>query len=225
MTLRLLRTSLVHPGPLASQSAGAARPRCRWVVAASAALALAACSGDNDEVGEPQSSTISAPTTETTTTSPTSSSRTSDTDDGPAEDREVIDRYLGFWDARFAANEQPPSPNDPSLADFATGPQLENVIEETRRRGEAGLALREAEPSRTSHDVAVITKTADRVELQDCFVNDGIVYRPDTGEVLDDSVVTRSVMADMVLVDGLWKLERATVVQQWEGIAGCALAH
>lgn len=110
------------------------------------------------------------------------------------------------------------------LAEFATGPQLDNVVAETRRRLDDGLALRSADPSKTSHDVTVIRQTGDRAELQDCFVNDGIVYRTDTGEVVDDSVVTRSVSADMVLVDDVWKLERATVVQQWEGIAGCALA-
>jgi hypothetical protein len=222
-----LRISPLHLAPSASQPAGEARPRSRWALMAAAALFVSACSGGSNEIAEPRPSTNSGPTTEATTTSTsssTSTSPTSDTDDAPAEDQEVIDRYLGFWDARFGANEEPPDPEDPALADFATGRQLENVIDETRRRLEDGLALRAAEPSRTSHDVAVITKNADRVELQDCFVNDGIVYRPATGEVVDDSVVTRSVSADMVLVDGVWKLERATVVQQWEGIAGCALA-
>jgi hypothetical protein len=156
------------------------------------------------------------------TTSTTTSS--SPPDGSQSDDQELVDRYVGFWDARLAANEVPPDPDDPALAEFATGPQLDNVVAETRQRLDDGLALRSADPSRTSHDVTVISQTADRAELQDCFVNDGIVYRPDTGEVIDDSVVTRSVSADMVLVDGVWKLERATVVQQWEGIAGCALA-
>lgn len=225
MSLRVVRPSPSHLAPLSSQPPGAARPRRGWAVVASAALVLGACTGSDDQIAEPSSSTNSAPTTEATTTSASiSTSPSSNTDSAPAEDQEIIDRYLGFWDARLTANDEPPDPGDPALAEFATGPQLANVIDETRRRFEDGLALREAEPSRTSHDVAVITKTADRVELQDCFVNDGIVYRPDTGEVIDDSVVTRSVSADMVLVDGEWKLERATVVQQWEGIAGCALA-
>lgn len=227
MLLRVLRTLPSSLAPLPSQPPGATRPRCRSALVA-IGLLLAACSDDGGEIAEPASTTSSPPTTEESTTSSTSSTSTT-TYSNPAssdepEDQEVVDRYLGFWDARLAANEAPPNPDDPALAEFATGAQLENVVAETRKRAEDGLALRSADPSRTSHDVTVIDRTGDRAELQDCFVNDGIVYRSDTDEVIDDSIVTRSVSAVMVLVDGVWKLERATVVQEWEGIAGCALA-
>ena len=43
-------------------------------------------------------------------------------------------------------------------------------------------------------------------------MNDGIVYRTDTGEVIDDSVVTRSVSAVMVLVDGAWKFASRRII-------------
>lgn len=223
MPLRYSRTSPTSLAPLPSQSVGAARPGCRFALVVATALLLAACSAGGDEISEPASTTSRAPTTASTTSTPTTTS-TSAPDGSQSDDQELVDRYVGFWDARLAANESPPDPDDPALAEFATGPQLDNVMAETRQRLDDGLALRSADPSRTSHDVTVISQTADRAEIQDCFVNDGVVYRPDTGEVIDDSVVTRSVSADMVLVDGVWKLERATVVQQWEGIAGCALA-
>ena len=223
MPLRYLRTTPSSLAPLPSQPVGAARPKCRSALVVATALLIAACSGGGDEISEPASTTSRAPTTASTTSTSTTTS-TSPPDGSQSDDQELVDRYVGFWDARLAANEAPPNPDDPALAEFATGPQLDNVMAETRQRLDDGLALRSADPSRTSHDVTVISQTADRAELQDCFINDGIVYRPDTGEVVDDSVVTRSVSADMVLVDGVWKLERATVVQQWEGIAGCALA-
>ena len=221
MPLRCLRTTPSSLAPLPSQSPGAARPRCRSTFVAAVALLLAACSGSGDEIVEPASTTSRAPTSASTTFTSTT---TSPSGGHQPEEQDLVQRYIGFWDARLAANEAPPNPDDPALPEFATGPQLDNVVAETRRRLDDGLALRAADPSRTSHDVTVIGQTADRAELQDCFVNDGIVYRTNTGEVVDDSVVTRSVSADMVLVDGVWKLERATVVQQWEGIAGCALA-
>lgn len=223
MPTRRLRITPSSLAPLPSQPPGAARPRCRFALAG-AALLLAACSGSGDEIAEPASTTSRAPTTAPTSPESTTTS-TSPPDGGQVEERGLVERYVGFWDARLAANEAPPNPDDPALAEFATGPQLDNVVAETRRRLDDGLALRAADPSRTSHDVSVLRQTADRAELQDCFVNDGIVYRTNTGEVVDDSVVTRSVSADMVLIDGVWKLERATVVQQWEGIAGCALAR
>ena len=61
-------------------------------------------------------------------------------------------------------------------------------------------------------------------QLQDCATNDGIVYRVATGQVIDDSVVTRSVSATMRRVDGTWKLAEARVLQEWKGVAGCALS-
>lgn len=230
MPLRSPRTSLSSLAPLTSQPSGEARPRCRSALAAVVLLVFAACSGGGDEIVEPASTSSTAPTTEaptspsTSISNPTSPSTTGEPDGEQPGDQEAVDRYLRFWEVRLAANEAPPDPDDPALAEFATGPQLDNVVAETRERLDNGLALRAAQPSRTSHDVTVVSRTADRVELQDCFVNDGIVYRPATGEVIDDEVVTRSVSADMVLVDGVWKLEQASVIQQWEGIAGCALA-
>ena len=94
---------------------------------------------------------------------------------------------------------------------------------ETQQRLDDGLALRPADQPATDHRVHVVSVTADRAELQDCFVNDGVVYRVETGEVVDEAVVTRSVSASMAIVGGVWKLERATVIQEWEGVAGCAL--
>ena len=66
---------------------------------------------------------------------------------------------------------------------------------------DAGHALRAADPSRTSHVVEIVSTEEGRVELQDCFVNDGVVYEVSSETVVDDSVVTRSVSAVMVDVD------------------------
>jgi hypothetical protein len=60
--------------------------------------------------------------------------------------------------------------------------------------------------------------------VQDCSVNDGVLYRVATGEIVDDSVVTNSVEAVLRLVDGSWKVESTRLLQKWEGVAGCALS-
>lgn len=139
-------------------------------------------------------------------------------------EEEITARYLAFWEARFAANQNPPNPDDPQLAEFATGEQLENVVAETRRRRDEGLALRRPDNSISERDVVVSEVNGDEASLQDCSVNDGIIYRVATGEVVNDDVVTQSVSATMRRVDGEWRLERATLVQEWQGVAGCALA-
>ncbi len=203
----------------------AIRYRRARLVAAALSLAVLATACSDDDTATPASTSdgdrSSTASSESTTSANTSAPSTSDEES--VED-EIVARYVGFWEARFEANAGTPDPDDPSLREYATGEQLETVVAETGQRLEDGVALRAADPSRTDHAVTVVSVDADRAELQDCFVNDGVVYRVSTGEVVDDAVVTRSVSADMVLVEGAWKLERATVIQEWEGIAGCALA-
>lgn len=180
------------------------------------ALAVAGCGGGDDDA--------SLPTTTTERRSTASSSTTSSTTN-PSENTStdvVVDRYLAFWEARLDANQAPANPDHPSLAEYATGPQLENVVEETKRRRDEGLAIRRPENSVSKHDVRVVGEGSDEVTLQDCSVNDGIIYRVDNGEVVNDDVVTQSIRATMRLIDGEWKLEQASLVQEWPGVAGCA---
>ena len=169
------------------------------------------CSGASENLAAP-------------TTAPTSPSQPPATT-AAAQDAitaDIVGRYKQFWEVRFEANQPPVNPSDPRLSEFATGQQLDNVLLETRQRRDQGLALRRPEPSVYERRVKLTRVDGDSAELQDCATNDGIVYRVATGEVVDDSVVTRSISATMRLVDGTWRLSETRVVQEWEGVAGCA---
>jgi hypothetical protein len=188
-----------------------------WSVAAATLVALAGAGCSNDGEALPGTTTTTrSQTTTTTTTTTTEPER-------PVEE-EVVERYEAFWEARFEANTEPVNPDHPGLREYATGAQRENVIEETERNAREGRAFRRPENSQDRRSVEVLRIDDHTAVLQDCVVNDGIVYRVDTSEVLDDSVVTHNVEATMVRVDGQWKLEQARLVQRWEGVAGCALA-
>lgn len=231
---RAVTVSVNGGGDVASRGriARAGVPRGREAVAvtrgpgiaallAVAALLAGACNGS----GEPSASN----TTTTSTRAParastTSTISTTDASDDSSDEEQVTQAYLRFWDVRLDANGEPPDPDHPELASVATGEQLENVIAETRRRLDQGLSLRTPESTVMSHDVTVVRISDSEAELQDCFVNDGIVYRIASGEVVDDEVVTRNVSGRMEYLDGQWKLARATVIQEWEGVAGCAVA-
>lgn len=184
-----------------------------------AVLASACSDGDSDEIVAPDTTSTTRVPPSTTTTSAETTAATSEQSE---LERQIIERYETFWEARFEANQAPPDPDDPGLAEYATGQQLDNVVAETQGRLDDGLAFRATANSVTDHRVRVISLAATTAELQDCFVNDGIVYRVDSDEVVDDRVVTRSVSASMTFVDGAWKLEMATVIQEWRGVAGCA---
>lgn len=195
------------------------------ILAAFLALAflLASCSDDDDPDAATTTSEQSTTTSSSTTT--TSSTSTTTTTSAPPDDEAaIVERYLEFWEVRFEANSDPVNPDDPRFAAVATGPQLDNVITETRQRLDAGLALRRPENSVTERRPRVVEISGDVATIQDCSVNDSIVYRVATDEVVDDSVVTRSTTATMRLIDGQWRLESTREIQKWEGVAGCALA-
>lgn len=216
---------MVYLGPLDHRTTPRPIRRARVALAA-ALLVVASCSGDDEAIPTSSSSTSS---TTSTTDRPTSTAQTGDTStstSAPAGDVEalVADRYLEFWNARFEANTDPVDPDNPRLRDLATGEQLANVIDETQRRKDAGLAFREADDSVKERRIRVVDVQGEVATLQDCATNDDVVYRVATGEVVDDSVVTRNISAEMRLVDGQWRLAGAQELQKWEGVAGCALS-
>ena len=215
-------------------------PRARSpLVAAAIAAALVLCLGsscgsDDETIGgttTTQRSTTSVRGTSSSgaTTSPTTStdSSTSVPTTDPAADpahQEIIDAYVGYWDARFAANSGTPNPDDPALRDFATGAQLDAVIAETRSNLENGLAFRPAANPSDIQRVDVIDLEGDHAVVQECVVTDGVIYRRNTGEVVDGEVYTQNIRGELQHVDVAWRVSSARLIQQWEGVAGCAHA-
>lgn len=202
--------SLVDGSPLA-------RRQFRRVRALALLLLIGAalgggCSSDGD-AASPGSSSTDARRAEATTSS------TLSTED------EIAARYRAFWEARFEANQAPPNPDHPGLREYATGAQLENVIAETTRNRDQGLAFRRAEDSVGTTRVRIGEVQGDEATVRECVVDDGVVYRIATGEVVDDAVSTQNVRATMRRVEGKWKLAAAQLLQEWEGVAGCALAE
>lgn len=216
-----------------------AKQRPAMAVASCALLAaLAGCGGGGGSGADPtsttrtadrgsstsvatSSSTTSASSARATTTTRPSSATTSPA--SPAE-QEVIERYLGYWDARRGANTGTPNPDDPALREYATGEQLNAVVAETKSNLEAGLAFRQPAEPHDIQRVKVIKIDGDRAVVQECVVADGLVVRRDTGDVVNDEVNTHNVKAEMVKVEGAWKVSAAQLLQRSEGVSGCALA-
>ena len=89
---------------------------------------------------------------------------------------------------------------------------------------DSGVAFERAAEPHNIQRVTVVEIDGDRAVVQECVVDDGLVVSRDTGEVVDDSVSTHNVQAEMLRVDGVWKVSEARLLQQFEGVAGCALA-
>jgi hypothetical protein len=178
---------------------------------------MSACSSDAPP-------TITGPSTTTPRATTTTQGSTESTAAVASEEDLIKSRYAAFWDARFAANEEPVDPNAPALREVATGSQLENVVAETAKRKSDGLAFRRPANSVARRSVQVVEHGDGEATVQECSVNDGVLYRVATGEVVDDSVVTHSVEARLRIVDGVWKVESTRLLQKWQGVAGCALS-
>jgi hypothetical protein len=98
------------------------------------------------------------------------------------------------------------------------------VIAETQENLDAGRALQPSPNPVNFRRVTVVSVDGDSAVVQECFVDDGQVIERSTGRVLNDTVATHSVQADLIRVDGQWRVSAATLIQRWEGVAGCALA-
>jgi len=202
-------------------------------VCAALVLAAAGCSGDDDPAAQTSTSAGDATSTtgSTTSTSTMAAATTTTTTDpvsattapGTTPEQEVIDRYVGYWNARFNANAGVPDPDDPALREFATGRQLEAVITETQANLDQGLAFERAAEPHDFQRVTVVEMDGDRATVQECVVDDGLIVRRSSGEVVDDAVSTHNVQAQLLRVDGVWKVSEARLLQRFEGVAGCAL--
>lgn len=206
-----------------------------WVIAVAIliGLGLVGCSDDAETTSasttESRRSTTTTETTDSTsttesTTGATTSTTSASTPNGQSTEEEIVARYIAYWDARFAANSGTPNPDDPALRDLATGAQLDAVIAETRANLENGLAFRPAANPSDIQRVDVIQLEGDHAVVQECVVTDGVIYRRDTGEIVDGDVYTQNIRGELQRVDGVWRVSAARLVQQWEGVAGCAHA-
>lgn len=209
--------------------------RSALVIAVAFVLAtfLAGCSDDD----EPAASTTTSPvetststSTSSTTSEPDTGSTTTTADESPpttapgtTPEQEVIDRYVGYWNARFEANSGTPDPDAPGLRDFATGAQLEAVIEETQSNLDGGLAIRDADDPHDFQKVTVVEIDGDRAVLQECVVSDEVLFNRNNGEIVNDVVATHNVRGELLRVDGRWKVSSARLLQRFEGVAACAL--
>lgn len=206
--------------------------RCLAAAGVGAVLALAGCRSGEGEAMPSASAPLSTQRSITTTTStappttvpPTAPFVTSPNTAAGAAEQEIIESYIGYWDARYQAGREPVNPESPLLAEFATGRQLETVREETRYRQEHGQAFRYPEASLARRSVQVVSVAPERAEVIDCVIDDGVLYEIATGKVLNDELASQSLRAELWLVEGRWRVEAAFFIEQWAGVAGCALA-
>jgi len=175
--------------------------------------------------GTPTASSATSPTPDppTETASDAGSSEEPSVDRPSPEEVAILEAYQGYWDATREANN-PPNENHPALRRYATGEAYESVFNAAQTNRLAGRAVRLPENSISEHHAEVVSVDGDTATVRDCSINDGLVVDVETGEVVNDEVVTRLGTGTLVREDGRWKVATTAVEQTWEGVAGCAVA-
>lgn len=200
-----------------------------WVLLAVLAVIAVSCTSSDEPMVAPSpeitASTPSPPPSSDVTTpepSATGSSEAAAGEEPSVEEAAVLDAYLGYWAAILEAND-PPDEQHPALERYATGEAFESVFEAAQTNRLAGRALRLPEDSVAEHRAGVTSIEGDTAMVRDCAIDDGLVVDVETGDVVNDEVVTRLATGTLQRVDGRWKVATTSVEQSWQGVAGCAL--
>ncbi len=209
-----------------------------------ALLVSVACSGADDtaSAGSDESSTTELAVTSTDPTTSATASLTTvaststlaetvpETSTSTTPSTHLIETVLGdavraYFDAREAANAGPaPNPSDPALAEVSASPELERLVQSIQEKADAGQAIRAGEQDLAEIRVGFVEHADDSASAAVCSIDDGVIYVVETGEIVNDDVVTHNYRVDLVLIGEVWKVAEIVRVQQWEGVSGCALA-
>lgn len=192
-----------------------------------AAVLLTGCGSDDPSASGTDSTSADTTTTITSTTTTTRSPGTTSPSaaaEWSADEQAVIDAYGAAMSAFDQATADPPNPEHPALLATTVDPVLTEVQNLASSWKGFGQALRYPAESVHRIDTIAVTVDGDAAVIETCNVDDGVLYEPATGRVLNDKVSTAHDRATMTLVDGTWMLTTREQVQKWEGVAGCAVA-
>jgi hypothetical protein len=131
--------------------------------------------------------------------------------------------YVAFEEA-FLAAAMIPDPEYAGLRETATGETLGDVTGQLRAWQLSGRAVRQVGPPGQGIRVLNSSVRADGTAVvRSCAVDDDHVVIADSGQVVNDDVVTRLVDVTLIQESARWKVSQIRVAERWEGVAGCAV--
>lgn len=150
---------------------------------------------------------------------PASCSNDDDTSDPtqPPEE-EVKAAYLAYRGLVQRLLESP-NPDDPELADFSTGENLEFLKAQLESLQSQNRALQFG--SRYSVDIVAVTVTGSAAIIQDCTVDDAQTIDMTSGAVVSEGITTELLEAVLSEEGGHWRVSSIERLGQWEGDVPC----
>jgi hypothetical protein len=199
----------------------------RRVVGAGAGVALVftlgACGSKSPSPSaEPAATSSTTSTSVASTAAPdTSPPDTSTVDTFVATQQAVYEAYLGYWSTWDEASSNPINVDHPGLERYYTGAAFDQTRASLSKMVSEGTAGRPAENSKASHTIRFINLYNDTAFVEDCLVDDGVIYRVASGEIVNDVVKTVLVRATAFRTDGQWKVGETKTLREWQGVSAC----
>ena len=135
----------------------------------------------------------------------------------------VLARYQEFWQVWLRANN-PPNPDYPDLDRYYTGRQLDGARTTILDRQMSGQVVSLPPGSKYAHHASVtVYPNGASANVIDCAIDDSVVIVEATGAVVNSELVAQLINAEMVLIDGAWKVSAVTFVKEWPGETECAI--
>ena len=185
-----------------------------------AALLTVSCSDDNEPTAA-SSTVVTSPTTPTTRLSTTTTVAPDPADQVEAD---VVAAYRAASDA-FLEAAAIPDPDFVALAETHLDPMLNQrrgVITELRFENRV-IRL----PEDSIHRIDPLSfelREPDVAVIEVCIVDDGERFDATTGALVTDGQPgTSRFEAALTRVDGRWLLTEQLLVEEWQGVAGCAV--
>jgi hypothetical protein len=175
------------------------------------ALATAGCGGGGVDEADATATTVEPSTTSEPTPPPTTLT----------DEQAVLAAYQGYWDTWLVAND-PPDPDHPDLARYATGAALERDREAISNHRLLRQVVRLPEGSRWRHEPTVESLSGDQAVVTDCSVDDSTLVDEPSGRVLNDEVASFRLRAVLTSSPDGWRVSASEVLEKWGGVAGCA---
>lgn len=180
-----------------------------------AALLLAACGSDDGDDASPDTTDPVTETTEApTTTGPTTTT-------GPRSPEEEVEE--AYWKAERVLDDllQDPDPDDPRLAETRADPILGHIAANLQDLKDENLAVRLAGGEPPPRQVVSIEVSGDQATITVCQIDNTIAVDTNTGEVVDDGVLSALISVSMIHADGGWKISDTASTAEWSDGQGC----
>jgi hypothetical protein len=131
---------------------------------------------------------------------------------------EVEAAYLAYWNMvdRLVAD---PDPENPQIGEMAVDPARQRLIDSLSGFQSAGHVARSGDLY--AHVVTDVAVNGDTATLRDCAVDDSSLVEADSGEVVEQEVVTTSVEAVLIREGSAWLLKELNPIESWEGAVPC----